>query len=635
MSEIAAVIHLDGRPVLQEETDLLAHHGFVPRSSATPWVAREGAVGMMFVEHPRLAPVAPNPHVDEDLMVVADARIDNHAALASALALETASPASLIAAAYRRWGSRCPRHLSGDFAFVLWNRRTRELLAVRDPMGTRTLHFASIGQSLYLSSFAIQIERAFPDRFEVNPAALLMWIMNHYDERHSMWHGLTGLRPGEALTLRRGEPSIGRLLELRPRRHGLPPRKEWGPALLECLNQAVAQRLADAEGPVSTMLSGGMDSSTITALATEHARRQDREVVAYAYRFPTLTDCDESHWSRLTAEHLGIPLESIDCEPFTVVEPSPPIHPMENPFQCADRLDLAILDQVQRRGGTSLLTGHGGDTMFANLPPIHLLAGDILKGRLTRLGQFWTQLGQRPLKSKAKAAIRSLFGHLVPNRLYLDHCYRGGRLPHMPSWIRSEAIRPENGIDELEIRSPRRFLGSDRQRFFHRMTRGAAGIRRATHWYQRAGNSRGIKVFHPFFDHRLAELLLAMPPNHLNGDGRPKGLLRELMKHHLPSEIVNRLEKPTLAAYYYKGIANQLNRLQGQIIHDPIRHEWIDGPALQESVELFLKKEPGREVADFLSALWTEIWLSIRQPQSFPHARKPLSSAPEPSNPKS
>jgi asparagine synthase (glutamine-hydrolysing) len=90
---------------------------------------------------------------DGHLLVAVDARFDEKAALRASLGLsDDAGDAMLVAAAYRHWGVGFARHLSGDFAVVLWDGATRRLLAARDPFGVRPLYLARAAGSCYLAS---------------------------------------------------------------------------------------------------------------------------------------------------------------------------------------------------------------------------------------------------------------------------------------------------------------------------------------------------------------------------------------------------------------------------------------------------------------------------------------------------
>src|SRR5262249_17223826 len=97
------------------------------------------------------------------LWAVADVRLDDRAALVAQLRARgvlnasSASDVEVVIAAYRTWGLRCPEHLTGDFAFALWDERQRRLLCARDPLGIRAFHFAWSGRRFVFGSEAVQV----------------------------------------------------------------------------------------------------------------------------------------------------------------------------------------------------------------------------------------------------------------------------------------------------------------------------------------------------------------------------------------------------------------------------------------------------------------------------------------------
>jgi asparagine synthase (glutamine-hydrolysing) len=141
VSGVAGVVCLDGAPAERLDVEgmigAIAHRG--PDGIDT-WI--EGPVGLANAML-RTTPEAADerlPLVDGDLALVADARIDNRAALIGELGLAPSVPDSaVIMGAYRRWGDRCPERLVGDFAFAIWDTQHRTLFLARDHLGVRPL----------------------------------------------------------------------------------------------------------------------------------------------------------------------------------------------------------------------------------------------------------------------------------------------------------------------------------------------------------------------------------------------------------------------------------------------------------------------------------------------------------------
>ena len=134
MSGIAGIYFFGGRPVLPNQLasmlGTLAHRG---RDRSGSW--NEGSVGfghrMLWTTPESLTEKLPLQNETKDVVITADARIDNRQELASALVLgerlQETSDSKLILRAYEKWGERCPERLLGDFAFAIWDRRKQRI----------------------------------------------------------------------------------------------------------------------------------------------------------------------------------------------------------------------------------------------------------------------------------------------------------------------------------------------------------------------------------------------------------------------------------------------------------------------------------------------------------------------------
>ena len=121
------------------------------------------------------------------LILVADARVDNRTELISTLTIEgyieveDPTDADLILAAYERWGEACPEHIIGEFAFMIWDARKRQLVCVRDPMGIRPLFFCRQGQTFYCASTMNSILAALRQRAALNEPFLIEYLCWQFD----------------------------------------------------------------------------------------------------------------------------------------------------------------------------------------------------------------------------------------------------------------------------------------------------------------------------------------------------------------------------------------------------------------------------------------------------------------------
>src|SRR5690349_6199631 len=143
MSAICGIFHLDGEPVAREDiaamSAALAHRG-LDRDGL--WSGSGVALGhrLLITTAESLTEVQPVVHSHRELVLVADARIDNRAELLAALhfpRVSSVTDSDIILASYERWGQDCVNRLIGDFVFAIWDGRSRTLFCARDPMGVR------------------------------------------------------------------------------------------------------------------------------------------------------------------------------------------------------------------------------------------------------------------------------------------------------------------------------------------------------------------------------------------------------------------------------------------------------------------------------------------------------------------
>ena len=164
MSAIAGIHYLNERPVdfadLGRMVDILAHRG---PDGADIW--SEGSVGfghrMLWTTPESLLEKLPLVNQRGDLVITADARIDNREELIAALSLaecrfEKITDSHLILAAYEKWGETCPEHLLGDFAFAIWDKRNQMLFCARDHFGVRPFYYHHCPRRMF--AFASEIK---------------------------------------------------------------------------------------------------------------------------------------------------------------------------------------------------------------------------------------------------------------------------------------------------------------------------------------------------------------------------------------------------------------------------------------------------------------------------------------------
>ena len=307
---------------------------------------------------------------DGGIRLVGDLRLDNREELISLLDGVTgaSSDADVALAAYLRWGESCPRHLLGDFAIAVWDAHLRKLLLACDPLGVKPLHYARTGHLLVFASEAQQVLQhpAVPrclDKVTVGD-----FLAGRSGEiGRTFFQNVRRLPSAHLLVATPEAVRIERFWDLPEDRIFYRHDEDYTAHFLELFQQSVEDRLGTESGPVGVLMSGGLDSCSVAAVAHRVlSRKKAPRLFAGSFVFDKLQECDERQQIRTVAAHLGLETELVPAESFQVFAGSEAFLPsLEEPFTAWEGCFREMTRRVQNRGARVLLTGHGGDDLLA------------------------------------------------------------------------------------------------------------------------------------------------------------------------------------------------------------------------------------------------------------------------------
>jgi asparagine synthase (glutamine-hydrolysing) len=232
------------------------------------------------------ADMAPTPGAD--LVCLFDARLDNLDILASQLASGPArefGSREAFLSGYRRWGLACTEHLRGEFAFALWDRTQRLLLAAGDPFGLRPLRFCRGEGNVLVGSRARALAACLSQHPEWDRDVLTRYLDGDSSSflTHTVYRGIQAVPPGHALIVSPDGTRIVRYFQPeRFRAERYRRFEDYAERLYELLSAAVVRRCR-AASPIAVGLSGGVDSSSVASLVRPSRPRR-----------PLRTSC---HWA--------------------------------------------------------------------------------------------------------------------------------------------------------------------------------------------------------------------------------------------------------------------------------------------------------------------------------------------------
>jgi len=532
---------------------------------------------------------------------VCEARLDNRPELVKALKCDPAmADGDLILAAYHRWGTACLSRLVGDFAFVLWDERHHRLLAARDPMNMRPLAWRQRGKRLWLASDTEQLLPLLGASPAFDRVALAGWAGGWPDPNLSLFEEVELLPPGQALVAENGDLSLREFWRLEPQhRIRYANVADYEAHFRELLDRAVADRLRSPAPLVATQMSGGMDSTSVTALAARHGK----ELLVISHAYEKRSACDERPLIEETLRHLRLQnhryLETERYLSLPYEELYPPV--VESPGTVRSPRYREELSLVREEGARVLLTGSGGDELTWG----HALtyAQRLKGGELGVVAEVVR--GCRRLELPVGRTLRQLFlAPLLPasvSRLL----GRGGRERRLPSWIVKEVAREAE--PRLFAPLPVRFDSPALQARYEALMRSSTFHSVRSHY--RVAREVGVEVRHPFFDTRLVAFSFAVPESLWNREGYPKWLLRRAMQRRLPAGVCWNRNKVIFDDFFGGLIRRQADRLRPLLARSRLADlELVETAPLLALFDAVVKGSRPFTV-DLLYALMTEVWL--------------------------
>ncbi|UQZ85679.1 Asparagine synthetase [glutamine-hydrolyzing] 3 [Paenibacillus konkukensis] len=296
MSAIAGIYHLDNEPVLAEHgRTMMRELEKYPADAIRTW--NSGAVFLgCHVQH--ITPEAvyeqlPYYDADRQIVIAADAILDNRPELVRLLEVDyerrrKITDSELILLAYERWGQEAPQHLIGDFAFMLWDAKARQLFGARDFSGSRTLYYCRSGMRFAFCTVIGPLLSLPRMKAELNESWLAEYLaisgmIDVVDTAATVYKDIEQLPPAHSITVTSSGARLSRYCTLTP---GKPLRLksdgEYVEAFQAVFGEAVTSRLR-THRQVGAQLSGGLDSGSIAGFAAGALRKENKPLHTFSY----------------------------------------------------------------------------------------------------------------------------------------------------------------------------------------------------------------------------------------------------------------------------------------------------------------------------------------------------------------
>lgn len=460
----------------------------------------------------------------------------------------TESDVEVLLRAYQAWGTACLDRFIGMFAFALWDQPRRRLWCARDRMGIKPFYYA-LSSGVFAFASEIKALRVLMPKAWAVDTKQLAWYLHYglvFDAPRTFFTGIRELPPAHYLLIEDGkvtEPVRWWNVDLE-RAQTLYNYDDPEGEFLRLMRDSVRMRLR-SDVPVGTCLSGGLDSSTIVALATEQLN--GGRMNSFSTLYP-VRGMDEGRYVDIMARHCNtIRHEIIPTSDNYLERLKKIIWHQDIPPATPTVYSQSFVMQLAQGHVTVLLDGQGADELFAGY----------LSYVVYHLSQLRKQAPGRWLREQIAfvAGVWPRFNAMLNWQEFGFRVYRYvryGRTPLSflkPEWIALAEQRQQDTV-------PSNLTGADplNQLLYHALIRDS--IPSLLHYEDRNSMAYSIEARVPFLDHRLVEFGLGLPP-HLKIRGpETKVIMRRALQGILPDRIVLRKDKlgyPTPFSLWLRG----------------------------------------------------------------------------------
>ena len=442
----------------------------------------------------------------------------------------TESDTEVVLRSYVQWGDEFVERLNGMFALAIWDTRREELLLVRDRLGIKPLYYVPTPNGVLFGSEpkAILAHPAFDGVVNVDGFREMLGIVK--TPERSVYSGMYEVRPGQVVTVSRSGIRRRRYwqLEAIPHTDDLPTTVA---TVRELLLDIVSRQLI-SDVPLCTLLSGGLDSSTVTALAADALAREGRGAVrSFSVDFAGYTEnftpdvvrpTPDTPFAHDLARHVGADHRDIVLSTADLMDPQvlrDVVTAFDYPINWGDGYtSLLLLFKAIRAQSTVALSGESADEVFGGY-------GWFFHPESVNADIFPWLVGPNVRMAEATLldpGLRATLDlHEYRRAAYSDAMAEVPHLPEAPT-----VTRQERKMRELCYMHLTRFVCwlLDRK--------------------DRTSMATGLEVRVPFCDHRLVQYVFNTPWTMKTFDGREKSLLRAAAGDFLPESVRDRKKVP-------------------------------------------------------------------------------------------
>ncbi|MQS06158.1 asparagine synthase (glutamine-hydrolyzing) [Streptomyces alkaliphilus] len=512
----------------------------------------------------------------------------------------TRSDTEVVLRAYLEWGDACVEQLEGMFAFAIWDARAERLLLVRDRAGVKPLFYRPTADGLLFGSEPKAL-LAHPDADRtVDTDGLREMFLFTRTPGQAIWRGMREMRPGTLVTADRTgvREQVYWRLETREHTDDLATTVAHIRELLEDI--AARQMVSDV--PRCVLLSGGLDSSALTALAAAGLRRDggtervrtfavEFADAAETFRATELRETRDAPFVREVVAHVGTDHHDVVLDPGALTDRQvrrDTVRARDLPGVHGDMdLSLHLLFRSVRERSTVALSGEAADELFGGYLWFHhpaALEADTFP---------WTALFG-DAEQKALELLRPEVRERLRLTEYAQDRYAEAvaEVPRLPG-----EDGPGARMRRISYLNLTRWMPSLLER------------------KDRMSMASGLEVRVPFCDHRLTEYVFNTPWGFKTFDGREKSLLRAAVRDLLPASVADRRKSPypsTQNPFYQQALQQQAKQVAAEpnsALFSLVSDEWLARAVAMDPSRMDISVRHGLE-----RVLELATWMDLYRP---------------------
>ncbi|WP_064971725.1 asparagine synthase-related protein [Ornithinibacillus californiensis] len=554
------------------------------------------------------------PYVDGDrqLAITADAIIDNRSELFEKLQIEMAdrkyiTDSQLLLLGYDKWKEELPKHLVGDFAFMIWDEKEQRLFGARDFSGARTLYYTNNSTQF---AFCTVIHPLFllPN---VSKKINDMWLAEYLaipnmidaiDVSQSVFEDINQVPPAHSITVKNGRVTISRYCTLEAERTiRYKKDSDYVEAFQEIFKEAVDARLRSAF-PVGAQLSGGLDSGSVVSFAAHSLRKENKILHTFSSIpeegfedwTPRHRMADERPFMKETEKYVGNIhanyLSFNGKNPYSEIDGW--LEMMEMPYKFFENSVWVkgFSEKAQESGIRVMLNGARGNFGISWGRALDYHAN------LLRRVKWMTLYREMTSYSKNMDVDNSRVFSIIFNKAFRNARLEGYRLPEIINAKFARRTDIYRKLEQYDFYNKPKGMGELRKQHF-----------REPYMWNATGTSNTklsmkYSLWHrdPTNDYRVIQYCLSLPEEQFVQQGLDRALIRRATMGFLPDKVrLNQRVRGIQGVDWVQRVIPEWGKLQAEVqelIQDPVVSNYLDTKVVKQIADKY-RMEPSNNQA--------------------------------------